>query len=72
MVSHHHEKGEKGSTGPSFMSEARGGHGGVEPNRCTLENPLFSPSSNDGKNEKPKSEEFLDSEVPNLGERVRF
>ena len=21
MVSHHHEKGEKGSTGPSFMSE---------------------------------------------------
>ena len=48
------------------------GTGGVEPNRCTLESPPIWPSSNDGKNENPKSEEFLDSEVHNLGERVRF
>ena len=48
------------------------GTGGVEQNRCGPEGPLISPSSNDGKNENPKSEEFLDSEVHNLGERVRF
>ena len=41
-------------------------------NRCVKASPLISPSSNDGKNENPKSEEFLDSEVHNLGERVRF
>ena len=42
------------------------GTGGVEQNRCTLEGYLFSPFSNDGKNENPKSEEFLDSGAPQL------
>ena len=44
----------------------------IRENRCVIEGPLISPSSNDGKNENSKSEEFLDSEVRNLGERVRF